>query len=328
MYDGASVAVVVPAYNEEPFVGEVLESIPEFVDQVYAVDDCSTDGTWSEIRACAKQPISVSAKTDGGGGSAGRIVPIRHEVNRGRGAAIKTGYRRAMDDGIDFVAVMDADGQMDPEQLERLVDPVASGRADYAKGNRLGRLAHLGGMSAWRLFGNVILTVLTKIASGYWSMRDPQNGYTVISASTLARLDIDRLYAEYGFLNDLLIELNVHDRRLAEVGMPAVYGNERSDIRYSTFIPELSMLLIRGFTRRLTRKYFMQRTRPLSALYTLGTVKGVSGASPLFHRAVVRFGSRFVDMVVGGWRSLAVKNGPDWDTSPGPVTRQDESVDE
>lgn len=324
MYDGASVAVVVPAYNEEPFVGGVLESIPEFVDRVYAVDDCSTDGTWSEIQAQARPPIAVGAATDGGHGVDGRIVPIRHERNRGRGASIKTGYRRAMDDGMDVVAVMDADGQMDPNQLDRLVAPVAGGGADYAKGNRLDRVDNLGGMTVWRLFGNLLLTILTKIASGYWSMRDPQNGYTVISASALARIDIDGLYDEYGFLNDVLIELNVHDCRLVEVGMPAIYGNEESGIRYSTFIPELSKLLLLGFIRRLSRKYFTRPTRTMPALETLAPCRRVSGASRLTSTAA----GRFVRKVVGGWRSLAVKIGRGWTTTPGPVTREDESVDE
>lgn len=275
MYRDASVGVVVPAYNEEAFVGRVLDTMPPFVDRIYAVDDCSTDDTWSEIQARAEATTPViEAATDGGRHRRADVVPMRHRVNRGRGAAIKTGYRRALRDGLDVVAVMDADGQMDPDELDRLLDPVVSGRAAYAKGNRLASPADWRGMSRWRLFGNLLLTMLTRLASGYWSIRDSQNGYTAITAGALARIDLDGLYDEYGFLNDLLVELNVHDQRIADVDMAAVYGDEESGIRYSTFVPSLSGLLLWGLVRRLSRKYVVGGFHPLVLLYGLGAVAG------------------------------------------------------
>jgi len=324
MYDRSSIAVVVPAYNEEPFVGDVLETIPDFVDRIYAIDDCSTDRTWTEIRAQARQTVAVGSAIQGGHHATDRIVPIRHPSNLGRGAAIKTGYRCAMGDGIDVVAVMDADGQMDPDQLDRLIDPVVSGDADYAKGNRLGRLDHLDGMSAWRLFGNLVLTVLTKLASGYWRMRDPQNGYTAISRSALNKIDLAELYDEYGFLNDLLIELNAHGCRVVNVGMPAIYGLEQSGIRYSTFVPELSRILLQGWFRRLKRKYYSRRVPPASPLGTWVLGSRISGTSRLLSGSV----GRALGKILGGWRSLAVKALPRGDTTPGQVTREESSLDE
>ncbi|WP_284011212.1 glycosyltransferase family 2 protein [Haloarcula pelagica] len=272
MYDDSSVGVVVPAYNEEPFIEAVLTTIPEFVDRTFVVDDCSTDGTWEIVSSLADR-TAAQRVTDGGTVEPDQaattlasaipdqdIVPVRHESNGGRGAAVKTGYELALVDGHDIVAVMDGDGQMDPTQLERIVEPVAAGRVEYAKGNRLASPDHWAGMSRWRLFGNTVLTALTKVASGYWGMRDPQNGYTAISADALRQLDLDSIYDDYGFLNDLLIRLDARGMRLADVPITAVYGDESSGIEYSTFVPRLSWLLLTGFLWRLWTKYFRRAT--------------------------------------------------------------------
>ena len=153
------------------------------------------------------------------------------------------------------VAVMDGDGQMDPDALDRLVEPVATGRVDYAKGNRFESLDYCREMPPWRLVGNVLLTLLTKVASSYWSMRDPQNGYTAVSAEVIERLSLADLYDEYGLLNDLLIRLGMHGIRVEDVPLEAVYDDESSGIRYGTFVPGLSLPLLRGFLWRLWRTY-------------------------------------------------------------------------
>ena len=315
MYKEKTVAVVVPAYNEEGFVGEVIDTVPTFVDRVYPVDDRSTDRTWAEIRAHAERlndaerPLTDGdgrglrragdgrsaeasdgrsadeSPADAGDSSAPdathRVVPLRHDENRGVGAAIKTGYRRAREDGIDVVAVMAGDGQMDPDYLCRILDPVVDGRADYAKGNRLLYPSYREEMSGWRLFGNTLLTMLTKIASGYWKMMDPQNGYTAVSNDALDALDLDAIFDDYGFANAMLVHLNVADKRVADVPMPARYGDEDSDIRYSTFVPQLSALLARGFGWRLKSKHLVRDFDPLAFLYglsVLGTLGGVYGS--------------------------------------------------
>jgi len=273
MYDGATVGVVVPAYNEQGFVGDVIETVPAFVDRVYVVDDCSTDGTWDEIRETLSRlhvPAAAGAAPrpvgDGGvgwrdrlvarvprAGEAGPrwIVATRHKPNTGVGGAIKTGYLEAVDDNVDVVAVMNGDGQMDPAILGRIIDPVVAGDADFAKGNRLRNATYRRDMSPWRTFGNYLLTYLTRVASGYWRMMDPQNGYTAVSKAALERVDLDTLYDDYGFCNHLLVRLNKQGLRIADVSMQAVYGEETSHIRYRKFIPALSLLLLQSYLGRL-----------------------------------------------------------------------------
>ncbi|WP_058826457.1 glycosyltransferase family 2 protein [Haloferax sp. Q22] len=282
MYRGNAVGVVVPAYNEARFVGGVVDTLPAFVDRAYVVDDRSTDGTWEEIRRHAARANEraaepVVAAADGGASLDGRVVPIRHPVNRGRGAAVKTGYERALADGMDIVVVMDGDGQMDPDIMPAIIDPVVDGDADYAVGDRLAARDTRRGMPPWRLFGNLLLSGLTRIASGYWHIRDPQNGYTAISAEALSELDFDRLYDQYGFLNDLLVNLNVAEKRVATVPMRARYGDEESGIRYSTFIPGLSFLLLRDFLWRLRVRYLDGGVHPVAVLYALGVVSVLAG---------------------------------------------------
>jgi glycosyltransferase involved in cell wall biosynthesis len=209
-------------------------------------------------------------------GDVDRVVPISHEENQGVGAAIKTGYRRARDDGVHATAVMAGDGQMEPDELERFLDPIIDGRADYVKGNRLYRRGHWQSMSGWRQFGNRLLTLLTRIASGYWGMSDPQNGYTIISDRALQTIRIDDLFDDYGFANDLLVHLNVNEMRVADVPHEAVYGDEVSDIAYSSFVPQLSMLLLRDFLWRLKTDYLVLNFHPTVLCYALGTVGTVT----------------------------------------------------
>lgn len=251
MYDGHLIGVVVPAYNEEGLIGEVIRTIPAYVDRVYAVDDASTDGTRAEIQRAAEDVNrTLDAETERWSRT---VVPLSHETNRGVGGAIKTGYRQAVADGIDVVSVMGGDGQMPPEELMKILRPITDGRAGYAKGNRLIDLKPRDEMPLFRYVGNNILSQLTKIASGYWGVSDPQNGFTAISREALKRLDLDELHEDYGYCNELLVRLNVANVRVAEVPHPPVYGDEESHIKYSTYIPRVSMLLFRSFCWRLRR---------------------------------------------------------------------------
>jgi glycosyltransferase involved in cell wall biosynthesis len=275
MYRGKTVAVVVPAYNEEGFVGEVVRTLPSFVDRAYVVDDGSTDDTWAEIRRAAAE-VNARRRTESDGESfstGGPVVEtIRHEENSGVGAAIKTGYRRVRRDGLDVAAVMNGDAQMDPDVLDRLLDPIVEDRADYAKGNRLLDRSHFEDMSTFRLFGNFVLTYLTKAASGYWKMMDPQNGYTAISSRALDALSLEDLYDDYGFCNHVLIKLNALGMTVADVSMEAVYGDEESTIEYHSFVPSLSALLLTGMLWRLKSRYLLYDFHPLVALYATGAL--------------------------------------------------------
>lgn len=256
-YKDKRIGVVVPAYNEEKLLGRTLSTIPEYVDRVYVVDDCSTDKTGEIAAEFAADPKS-------------KFVCIRHQVNKGVGAGIISGYKRAMEDEMDIIAVMAGDNQMDPDQLPALLDPIAEGRADYTKGNRLLSPEFRRGMSKWRTLGNSILTFLTKIGSGYWHIMDPQNGYAAISRRALERVNPDTIYPWYGYCNDLLVRLNVYGLRVQDVIMPARYGEEKSKIRYGKYIPKVSWLLLKDFFWRLKMKYVILSFHPLVLFYMLG----------------------------------------------------------
>jgi glycosyltransferase involved in cell wall biosynthesis len=260
--DGKRVAVVVPAHDEEELIGGTLAGIPEFVDRIYVVDDHSGDGTASRARAAGDPRVEV----------------ISHEQNEGVGAAIVTGYKRALAEGIDVACVMAADGQMDPADLERIIAPVAQGEVEYAKANRLftGQAWQL--MPRHRYLGNAVLSMLTKIASGYWHVADSQSGYTAISRQTLEQLDLDRIYKRYGFPNDMLVHLNVWNARVRDVPSRPIYGiGERSEIRLWRVIPSIAWLLLKGFFWRLREKYVIRDFHPLVFFYTFGILLTVVG---------------------------------------------------
>ncbi len=268
MYRDMTVAVVVPAYNEEGFVGDVIADLPGFVDRAYVIDDGSTDGTWAEI-----QEHSEARNRSHDGHFGELVVPIRHEENRGVGGAIKTGYQHAVAEEIDATAVLGGDDQMDPAVLTQYLDPIADGVAEYTKGNRFSRPEDWVEMPRFRLLGNVILSYLTKIASGYWKTMDSQNGYTAISLAALERTDIDGMYEYYGYCNDLLVRLNAADVRVADVQRSSEYAYTegwKSHIDYTEYIPRVSGMLFRSFLWRLRRKYLMTGYSPIAPLYVLG----------------------------------------------------------
>lgn len=198
-------------------------------------------------------------------------------MNKGVGAAIVSGYKKTLEDGIDIAAVMAGDNQMDPAFLPQLLDPIADKKCDYTMGNRLMSPDFRRGMSKWRFFGNSVLTMLTKIASGYWQMVDPQNGYTAITARALERINLDAIYPRYGYCNDVLVRLNVYGFRIKNIPHPAKYGREKSGIRYSTYICKVSRLLLKDFLWRLKFKYIVFGFHPLVFFYVFGAILTVIG---------------------------------------------------
>jgi glycosyltransferase involved in cell wall biosynthesis len=262
MLEGKRVAVVVPAYNEERLIAETITGIPPFVDRIYVVDDASSDGTAETARALRDPQVEV----------------IVHERNQGVGAAIVTGYKRAIEERMDVTCVMAGDNQMDPEELEALALPVARGEVDYHKANRLftGQAWQL--IPRTRYLGNAILSLLTKIASGYWHVADSQAGYTAIALPILQLLDLDRVYKRYGFPNDLLVHLNVWNARVRDFPSRPIYGvGERSGIRLRKVVPTISWLLLKGFFWRMKEKYVIRDFHPLVFFYVLGFVMGLLG---------------------------------------------------
>jgi glycosyltransferase involved in cell wall biosynthesis len=264
MLEGKRLAVVVPAYNEELLLGETLGGIPDFVDRIYVVDDASRDATVERANAAAAADP--------------RIEVIVHEQNRGVGAAIVTGYKQAIAERVDVTCVMAADNQMDPAELASIAGPVVRGEVDYAKANRLvtGQAWEL--IPRYRYLGNAVLSLLTKIASGYWHVADSQSGYTAVALGTLDQLDLDRIYPRYGFPNDMLVHLNIVNARVRDVHSRPVYGvGERSGIRLRKVVPRISWLLLKGFFWRLREKYVIRDFHPLVFFYTFGIVMGLTG---------------------------------------------------
>jgi glycosyltransferase involved in cell wall biosynthesis len=259
MYRDKTVSVIVPAYNEEKLIANVLKTIPGFVDHIVVVDDASSDRT-GEI---------VKSKQEGDS----RIAYVRHPQNTGVGGAIATGYKWARDKGIDISVVMAGDAQMDPRDLPGLLNPIADGEVDYSKGNRLftGK--------AWRVipksryFGNAILSFLTKIASGYWHVADSQSGYGAIALQVLKTIDLETIYKRYGMPNDLLVKLNVYHFRVRDVPINPIYGiGEKSGLKIYKVVFTLSFLLLRLFFWRLKEKYVIRDFHPLVLFYLLGFV--------------------------------------------------------
>jgi glycosyltransferase involved in cell wall biosynthesis len=215
MLEGARLAVVVPAYNEERLLTKTLTTIPAFVDDVVVVDDASTDGTFEVARALAD----------------GRIRVHRHRANRGVGAAIVTGYRLALDAGADAIGVMAGDAQMHPDDLARLALPVLRGETDYAKGDRFNHPEAHRVIPVERSIAGRVLAALTRRAAGLPTLSDSQCGYTVISARAARHVDLDAVFPRYGYPNDLLGKIARRGLQIRDVPVRPVYGDETSGVR-------------------------------------------------------------------------------------------------
>lgn len=259
MYRNRTVAVVMPAHNEELHIGAVIEGIPRFVDHVIVVDDASADRTAEKVIASVRSNVEL----------------IRRPKNGGMGSAIVDGFRAALDHGADLVAVLDADGQMDSGQLSSLLKPIVDGDTDFAKGNRFFSRSSFDEMPAHRVFGNLVLTFLTKIATGYWHLRDSENGYTAISARMLRTLPLHRLETGYQFANRFLIELSAAGAKIVDVPLPARYGEEESGIRPLRDGLAIVWALFTGFWMRAAGEYLRKPSLP--GVLLAGSILGLSG---------------------------------------------------
>lgn len=322
MLNNKTVAVVVPCYNEESQIGLVIESMPAFVDRIIIVNDCSKDKTSEIVLSCIEKdpsektalpnklnkpfsktlynraeevlhlqsieerklfnPSEIANKNP----ETDRIVLINHTVNGGVGAAIASGYKWCKDHDIDCTAVMAGDGQMDPAELESICKPVIDEGIDYVKGNRL---IH---RSAWlvipkiRYFGNSILSILTKLASGYWRVSDTQSGYTALSNAALNAIRLHDIYRSYGMPNDMLVKLNIAMCTLREVPIKPIYAvGEQSKMKIFKVIPTVSLLLIRSFFKRLWIKYLFRDFHPLFLLYNFSFLLGLIWL-PYFYKVI------------------------------------------
>lgn len=255
MLNNQKIAVVIPAHNEAKLIGQVIQTMPDFVDLTIVIDDASRDHTTSEAEAAGKKYQK-------------NIEILVHKKNAGVGAAIVTGFKKALELEYDVIVIVNGDAQMDPSEMKDLVLPIIEGKADFTKGNRLiyGQAWKM--MPKVRYFGNSVLSLLTKITSGYWHVADSQTGYVAMSRSILEKISIDNLYKRYGFPNDLLVHMNVARARLLEIPIKPIYNvGEKSGIKIWKVVPTISWLLLRRFFWRLKRKYIIEDFHPLVFFY-------------------------------------------------------------
>jgi len=317
MLNGKSIAVVVPCYNEEKQIGMVIETMPKFVDRIIIVNDKSKDnmndvvkGFWStkynqselsfldstkavfekdefnynhadfliyEKNIEEKSKFTAS-KIENELESSDRIVLINHLENGGVGAAIATGYKWCKDFKIDCTAVMAGDGQMDPGELESICLPVINEGVDYVKGNRLKHPSAWFAIPKTRFFGNSALSIMNKLASGYWRISDTQTGYTATSLKALEAVQLYKIYPRYGMPNDFLVKLNIAECSIREIVIKPVYNvGEQSKMKVFKVIPKISFLLLKSFFKRLWVKYFFKDFHPLFLFYNLSFFLGIIG---------------------------------------------------
>jgi len=258
MLQNKQIGVVVPAYNEELLIGRVIETMPDYVDKIVIVDDCSSDATVERVQTYTAKNLE-------------RVLLLQHQINQGVGGAIATGYKWCRDHKIDVVAVMAGDAQMDPDDLPALLEPVVAGEVDYAKGNRLFTGDAWNQIPKVRYLGNSAMSLLTKIASGYWHVADSQSGYTAINLQALKIIDWDKMYKRYGQPNDLLVRLNIYNFRVRDTPIKPIYQiGEKSGIKPLRMIPKLSWLLFKLFLWRMKEKYIIRDFHPLVFFYLLG----------------------------------------------------------
>lgn len=275
MYNNKTVCVVVPAHNEALQIKNVIDTMPKCVDAIVVVDDASSDKTVEVV----EKEMQRSEK----------IRLIKHVVNQGVGGAIASGYKWARDHDMYVTAVMAGDGQMDPNDLEKIIEPVASGTVDYSKGNRLFFGDAWKMIPHYRYLGNSFLSLMTKVASGYWHVADSQSGFTAISLIALKRIDPDTIYKYYGMPNDLLIKLNQYDFRVCDLNIKPVYNvGEKSGIKLTKVIPRISWLIFKGFWKRLFFKYVIKDFHPLVFFYCFSFVL-LSVSFPLAVRIIYKW---------------------------------------
>ncbi len=259
MYREKKISLVIPAYNESKLIRPTLEHVPDIIDKVYVVDDCSTDNMADVVRDVMKSDT--------------RVELIQHEVNSGPGQGIITGYLASSNDGYDIAAVCGGDHQMPLEQMSHLLDPLIDGEADYTKGNRfmLGGNA-LEDMPKLRLFGNTIISMLTKIASGLYSLFDVVDGYTGITKRAIDLINWDKAWKGYGYPMDFLIRMSAYNLKVKDVPRRAIYlpGERQSQIKGVKYAVKVSPMLLKGFFWRLAVKYIIRDFHPLIFFYMMG----------------------------------------------------------
>lgn len=261
MFDNQKIAVVIPAFNVAGQITQVLRRMPEYVDRIYVVDDASPDDLAHEVTQLDHP----------------RVRLLRHSMNQGVGGAMVTGMKAALSDGYDVLVKCDGDGQMDPRDISRLLEPLTRGVADHVKGCRFHHRQALRSMPKWRLLGNIGLTFFTKLSSGYWNILDPVNGFFASRTAVLSKLPLDALSRRYFFETDLLIRLNIVEARVVDVPLPACYGKEPSSLSISRALFDFPPRLLAGLIRRIFWRYLFYDVSPVAIFMVLGSILAAFG---------------------------------------------------
>lgn len=264
MFSELKIFVVIPAYRADATIEHVLSGIPDFVDSVLVVDDCSPDQTASLVEQYRQHDP--------------RVLLLRHKQNQGVGGAMLTGYQIALEMGAEIIVKLDSDGQMDPAFIQKLIKPIVSGSSDYTKGNRFLHEKELIRMPYIRRIGNLGMSFLTKIASGYWNIFDPSNGYTAVSAEVLKQINFDRIARRYFFETSMLLELGLQRMIVQDISIPAIYGNEISSLSIWKTLFEFPPRLLGGTLRRITYLYFIRDFTAISLFLIIGNFSIIFGA--------------------------------------------------
>lgn len=262
MTSQGAVAVVIPSYRVTRHILGVIAAIGPEVDRIYVVDDKCPDGSGALVRKNCTDT---------------RVTVIEHTENQGVGGAVMTGYLAAIKDGMQIIVKVDGDGQMDPRLIPYFVAPIQRGEADYSKGNRFFDLEKIGAMPPLRLFGNAVLSLLTKLSSGYWNLFDPTNGFTAIHADTARHLPFSKISRRYFFETDMLFRLNALQAVVADVPMDASYGDEVSNLKISKVITEFLGKHILNFTKRIFYNYYLRNMSLASIELPIGVLMFIFG---------------------------------------------------
>ena len=252
MLKDKKIGVVIPSFKVRKFLKEVVLELPEFIDYIIVVDD-----------ACPEQSFETVQDID-------KVIVINHVKNMGVGGAVTSGYKRSLQLGIDIVIKIDGDGQMNNAFISVLIEPILGDKVDYTKGNRFRDFKALRKMPKVRLFGNSALSFLIKVASGYWSIMDPTNGFTAINKETLEELELNTLSKRYFFESDMLINLNIEDKVVKDISIPAKYGDEESSLDIKKVLYQFPLKIINGFGKRIFYKYFVYNFNMASVYMLFG----------------------------------------------------------
>lgn len=275
MKNGKKIAIVMPAYNEERLIENAISMLPDYIDRIIVINDASKDKTKEIVE-------SLSYLNN-------KILLINHEINKGVGGAIATGYKECIEESIDIAVVMAGDSQMDPRDLPELIKPIIHDEADFAKGNRLFWENSWRTIPKIRFIGNSCLSLLTKLVSGYWDIADSQCGYTAINNKALNLINWDKMYKRYGQPNDLLVRLNIFNLKVVDVPVRPVYNiGEKSGIKPLLIIPKFIFLLTKLFFYRINEKYLIRNTHPVFLFYFFGIILSILNI-PLIVRLISRW---------------------------------------